>query len=143
MRCESGAWKHNRRLWHHLESTDSINVPLSPIVSSTPLFLTASFPHTIAPLVSSLTSSLLQISLPSPISPSDVFPEAVYTLYYCASSVLSTASHARLVTACESGCEDVLWLGKPSFPLLSQLIVQNFSSGLGRRGRGVGGFVVD
>ena len=33
------------------------------------------------------------------------------------------------MTACESGCEDALWQGKPSFPLLSQLTVQDFSSG--------------
>uniref|UniRef100_A0ABI7WYC3 Ion transport N-terminal domain-containing protein n=1 Tax=Felis catus TaxID=9685 RepID=A0ABI7WYC3_FELCA len=35
----------------------------------------------------------------------------------CRFSVFSTASPAKLVTACESGCEDAPWLGEPS-PLL-------------------------
>ena len=41
------------------------------------------------------------------------------------------------MTACESGCEDALWLGKPSFPLLSQLTVQDFSSGQEREEEGI------
>lgn len=53
----------------------------------------------------------------------------VSLLLLCFFSILSPVSPARLVTACESGCEDALWQGKPSFPLLSQLTVQDFSSG--------------
>lgn len=53
----------------------------------------------------------------------------VSLLLLCFFSILSPVSPARLVTACESGCEDALWQGKPSFPLLSQLTVQDFSGG--------------
>ena len=68
--------------------THSLNVPLSLIFSfHSPRFycLILSLPCTF--------SNLLWISLPSPISPSDVSPEAMYPPYYCASFLSSLLHH--------------------------------------------------
>lgn len=66
----------------------------------------------------------------------------VSPLLLCFFSILSSVSPARLVTACESGCEDALWQGKPSFPLLSQLTVQDFSSGQEREEEEIQGLLL-
>lgn len=68
--------------------THSLNVPLSLIFPFIPLLFTASF----SPYQCTI-SSLLWLSLPSPISPSDVSPEAMYPPYYCASFLSSLLHH--------------------------------------------------
>lgn len=119
--------------------THSLNVLLSFIVPFTSFFFTVS----ISPYKCTF-SSLLYISLLPPLhfTLKCIPINHVSRLLLCFFSILSPVSPARLVTACESGCEDALWQGKPSFPLLSQLTVQDFSSGQEREEEEIQGLLL-